>query len=68
VDGLFRLAIFCGSNRQVLFYGAAYNVKDGDVLGNQLTCLSWPTLPCGAALDFPAFVTGGSYKVEIVVP
>jgi hypothetical protein len=49
-----------------MFYASGYNVKDGDVLGNQLTCLSWSPSVCGAESSFPAFVTGGSYKVEIV--
>jgi hypothetical protein len=65
VDGLFRLAVLSRYNFFPLFFYAGYNVKVGDVLGNQLTCLSWPTLPCGATSSFPAFVTGGSYKVEI---
>ena len=68
VDGLFRLAVLSKNNFFPLFYSAGYNVKDGDVLPNLLTCLGWPTLPCGTTLSFPAFVTGGSYKVEIVVP
>jgi hypothetical protein len=51
-----------------MFLSGGYNIKDGDVLPNLLTCLGWPTLPCGATTSFPAFVTGGSYKVEIVVP
>ena len=66
VDGLFQLAVYSSYNIWPMFYAAAYDVKDGDVLVNQLTCLSWPTLPCGATSSFPAFVTGGSYKVEIV--
>ena len=68
-DGLFELLIASSSNFFPLFYASGYNVKDGDVLANQLSCLSVVTNPpCIGSLSFPAFVTGGSYKVEIVAP
>ena len=63
IDGLFVLAVIGSSP---MFYGSGYNVKDGDVLANQLSCLSVVSLPqCMGSPSFPAFVTGGSYKVEI---
>ena len=66
-DGLFELLVVSSSNFFPLFYASGYNVKDGDVLANQLGCLSFVHDPCtGSNLTFPAFVTGGSYKVEIV--
>jgi hypothetical protein len=67
-DGLFELLIVSSSHFFPLFYASGYNVKDGDVLANQLSCLSVVRDPCtGSNLTFPAFVTGGSYKVEIVL-
>jgi hypothetical protein len=66
-DGVFELLVVGKDHSLVLFYGSAYDVKDGDVLGNQLSCLSVVRDPCANSyLTFPAFVTGGSYKVEIV--
>jgi len=68
-DGVFELLVVSSTHFFPLFYASGYNVKDGDVLANQLSCLSVVRDPCADSyLTFPAFVTGGSYKVEIVVP
>jgi hypothetical protein len=68
-DGYFELLVVGNSSGAPLFYSGGSLVKDGDVLSNQLSCLSVVySPPCiGGPLSFPAFVTGGSYKVEIVL-
>ena len=66
VDGVFRLAVYGNSHYLPMFYAEAFGLKDGDVLANQLGCLSYAGTTCGSSFTFPSFVTGGSYKVEIV--
>ena len=66
-DGYFELLVVGYESGAPLFYSGGSLVKDGDVLVNQLSCLSFvASPPCIGSLSFPAFVTGGSYKVEIV--
>jgi hypothetical protein len=66
-DGFFELEVIGAYHGVPMFYFGGYNVKSGDVLPNQLSCLSVIGEVCAnpAYLPWPAFTTGGSYKVEI---
>ena len=66
-DGFFEFEVIGAPDGVPMFYFGGYNVKSGDVLPNQLSCLSVIGEVCSnpANLPWPAFTTGGSYKVEI---
>jgi hypothetical protein len=68
-DGFFYLLVVGDSYGPPLFsaIAGAADLKDGETLNNLLSCMDMPWDACTSfSTAWPAFFTGGSYKVEIV--